>query len=63
MVFPLVGFNLGVELGQLSVAAVVLPILWQLQKNPFFLRQWVPACSALVAILGGYWMVERIFQN
>jgi hydrogenase/urease accessory protein HupE len=63
MVFPLVGFNLGVELGQLSVAAVVLPILWQLQKNPSFIRQWVPAGSALVAILGGYWMVERIFKN
>lgn len=39
MVLPLVSFNIGVEIGQLSVAAAVLPILWQLRKNPFFVRQ------------------------
>jgi hydrogenase/urease accessory protein HupE len=63
IVLPLVGFNVGVEVGQLSVAAVVLPILWQLRKNPLFVRQWIPVCSAFVALAGGYWMVERIIQN
>lgn len=63
IVLPLVGFNLGVEVGQLSVAAVVLPILWQLRKNPGFVRQWVPVCSVAVTLAGSYWMVERIFQK
>jgi hydrogenase/urease accessory protein HupE len=63
VVLPLVGFNLGVEIGQLSVAAIVLPILWQLRRNPVFVRRLVPVCSALVALAGGYWMVERIWQN
>lgn len=63
IVSPLVGFNLGVEVGQLSVAAIVLPILWQLSKNLLFVRQWVPVCSVAVALAGSYWMVERIMQN
>src|SRR5258707_679546 len=62
IVLPLVGFNLGVEIGQLSVAAIVLPILWQLWRHPIFVRRWVPACSALVALAGSYWMIERIVQ-
>jgi hydrogenase/urease accessory protein HupE len=63
IVLPLVGFNLGVELGQLSVAAVVLPVLWQLRKNHWFVRQWVPICSAAVAVAGSWWMLERLMQN
>jgi hydrogenase/urease accessory protein HupE len=63
MVLPLVSFNIGVEIGQLSVAAAVLPILWQLRKDPFFVRQWVPVCSVVVALAGSYWMVDRIMQK
>ncbi len=63
IVLPLVGFNLGVEVGQLLVAAMVLPVLWQLRKSPSFPCQWVPACSVLVVCLGSYWMIERIIQN
>jgi hydrogenase/urease accessory protein HupE len=62
IVSPLVGFNLGVEIGQLSVAAIVLPVLWQLRRHSIFVRRWVPACSAFVALAGSYWMVERIAQ-
>jgi hydrogenase/urease accessory protein HupE len=63
IVLPLVGFNLGVEFGQLSVAAVALPILWQLRKNPGFVRRWVPSCSVAVAMAGSYWMIERLMQQ
>jgi hydrogenase/urease accessory protein HupE len=63
IVVPLVGFNLGVEVGQLCVAAVVLPILWNLRRNPVFVRRWVPVCSVAVAFAGSYWMFERIVQN
>jgi hydrogenase/urease accessory protein HupE len=63
IVVPLVGFNLGVELGQLCVAAIVLPILWNLRRNPSFVRRWVPVCSVAVAFAGSYWMVERMMQR
>lgn len=58
-VVPLVAFNSGVEVGQLSVAALLWPILAHLQKNPRFRRLGVPACSVVVALAGGYWLVQR----
>ncbi len=58
-VIPLVAFNSGVEAGQLAIAAVVLPVIWQLRRRPVFLRVGVPACSALVAASGAYWLLER----
>jgi len=60
VVLPLLGFNLGVELGQLSVAAIVLPIFWSLRSNPIWVRRWVPVCSGIVALAGTYWFVERV---
>jgi hydrogenase/urease accessory protein HupE len=62
IVLPLVGFNLGVELGQFLIAAVVLPVLWWLRRKLFFVRQWVPLCSAAVTLAGSYWLMERIMQ-
>ncbi|MDB6147291.1 MAG: HupE / UreJ protein [Spartobacteria bacterium] len=62
-VVPLFAFNLGVEAGQLSVAAIVLPIIWKLRQRPAFLRRGVPACSLLVALAGGYWLVERMILS
>lgn len=58
---PLVSFNLGVELGQIAIAGVVLPVIWKLRENPAFITRWVPACSVLVALLGGYWFVQRVW--
>jgi len=60
---PLVSFNLGVELGQLVVAAVLLPLIWRLSSRPMFLRRGVPVCSAVVALAGGYWFVQRVWFN
>jgi hydrogenase/urease accessory protein HupE len=60
---PLFSFNLGVELGQIVVAAILLPILWKLRSRPAFAERWVPVCSAVVALLGGYWLVQRLWMN
>jgi len=56
---PLFSFNLGVEIGQLTIAAIVLPIVWELRKNPTFTRRGIPILSGLVAITGLYWLLER----
>jgi len=56
---PLVAFNSGVELGQLSVAAIILPVVWLLRRQELFLRAGLPACSVVVAMAGGYWLLER----
>jgi hydrogenase/urease accessory protein HupE len=59
LALPLFTFNLGVEIGQISIAAIVLPIVWQLRKNPTFIRRGVPILSAVVAAAGLYWFLER----
>lgn len=56
---PLCAFNLGVEAGQLVIAAVALPVLWRLRKSEAFVKKGVPALSVLVAIAGLYWLLER----
>lgn len=59
MLIPLLGFNFGVEVGQIVVAAVVLPLIWRWRRNEKFLRLGVPALSAVVATAGIYWFLER----
>jgi hypothetical protein len=59
ILIPLLGFNLGVEVGQILVAAAVLPLIWRLRKNEKFLRRGVPALSGAVATAGLYWFLER----
>lgn len=56
---PLFTFNLGVEIGQIVIAAIVLPIVWQLRKKEEFLRWGVPIFSALVAGAGLFWFLQR----
>jgi hydrogenase/urease accessory protein HupE len=60
---PLFSFNLGVELGQIMVAAVALPIIWKLRTSPVFVARWAPACSAAVVLLGSFWFADRIWAN
>lgn len=56
---PLFAFNLGVELGQVAIAAVVIPLVWRLRRRPAFVAKGVPALSGLIALLGLYWLLER----
>lgn len=55
----LLAFNLGVELGQLLVVAIALPILALLARMDALGRVLVPAGSLAVASLGILWLVER----
>jgi hydrogenase/urease accessory protein HupE len=57
---PLFSFNLGVEAGQLAVAACILPVALRLKTVRYFSRIAVPAFSLVIALAGAYWLVERI---
>ena len=59
LVKPLFAFNLGVECGQLAVAVVFLPVLFALRKIPWFARYGTQLISAIVVLLGGYWLLDR----
>jgi hydrogenase/urease accessory protein HupE len=56
---PLFSFNLGVELGQITIAAIVLPIIWWLHKKETVTQWVVPVGSVLTCLAGGYWLIER----
>lgn len=56
---PLVSFNLGVEAGQIAIAAVALPIILALRTKPVFIHRWVPALSTVVIAMGVWWLAER----
>jgi len=58
----LIGFNVGVELGQISVIAAAFMIvgLWFRNKSWYRGRIAIPA-SIVIALIGLYWFVERVF--
>jgi hydrogenase/urease accessory protein HupE len=56
----LVMFNLGVELGQIGLLALFVPIVWRLHRFDWFGRRVVPALSCCVVIAGTAWFVERV---
>ena len=56
---PLLSFNLGVELAQIAIAALVLPLVWRLEKRPSFALRHAPALSLLITFAGLYWFLAR----
>jgi hydrogenase/urease accessory protein HupE len=60
VIMPLLFFNLGVELGQISLAGLTLPLIWMLRKQTVFVGRWVPACSICVIAAGGFWLMQRL---
>lgn len=59
IVLPLFAFNLGVEVGQVVIALIVLPLFWWARKSVKFVRFGVPAMSIVVTLAGAYWLLDR----
>jgi hydrogenase/urease accessory protein HupE len=60
---PLLKFSIGLETGQLCIAAVFLRLLLTLRRREGYETYLVPACSVLVSLLGGYWLVTRVLAG
>lgn len=56
----LLSFNVGIELGQLAILAVILPFVYLLKD-----KKWYPnvikSVAVVIAIIGLFWGVQRIF--
>jgi len=63
ILMPLFSFNLGIESGQIAVTAVVLPIIWSINNSSPQANRILRSCSAVIALIGGYWFLERTFLN
>jgi hypothetical protein len=56
---PLLSFNLGIETGQITLASIVLPLIWWLNNNPRMSHWFLKLISVLVVLMGLYWFLER----
>ena len=61
LVVALVAFNLGVELGQLAIVSVFLPLAFALRATPLYRRVVMQLGSLVIALLAAVWLVERAF--
>ncbi|MES2316014.1 MAG: HupE/UreJ family protein [Pseudomonadota bacterium] len=61
LTLSLAGFNLGVELGQMAIVAVFLPLAFAMRRTWFY-RQLMTTGSALIALVAAVWLVERVFD-
>lgn len=59
---PLLGFNLGVELGQLLLVALLLPAMTVLRGHGWYRLAVVRGGSGAVAVLAAVWTLERGFD-
>lgn len=63
LAIALLGFNLGVELGQLTLVFLLFPIAWLIRHTHLY-RAWVfRGGSVAAAALAAVWMFERAFDH
>lgn len=59
-VLTVVAFNLGVEVGQLVIVALALPLLMAVRNRPWYYRQGLTLGSLTVATIAIVWVFERL---
>lgn len=58
----LLGFNVGVELGQMTIVLAFLPLAFLLRETLFYRYVVFRFGSVAVGVMGAFWMVERMFN-
>ena len=64
VIVPLLCFNLGVEIGQLTIVLVALPVFYVVARMlgaAAYRRTVMPAISVGIFVLGVIWLIERVF--
>jgi hypothetical protein len=56
----LLGFNLGVEIGQASIVVLFLPVAFALRRTWLYRRPVLAGGSLAVAAIAVMWTVERL---
>jgi len=55
----LFGFNVGVELGQMSLVLLFIPLAWWLRNRRVYRTVVLQGGSAAIAVLSLAWLIER----
>ncbi len=58
----LFGFNLGIELGQVAIIAVIFPVLYLLRAQWFYSPLVLKTGGLLLGAMSLYWFIERAFN-
>ncbi|MEL6715389.1 MAG: HupE/UreJ family protein, partial [Planctomycetota bacterium] len=58
----LLGFNIGVEVGQLMIVAVAFPMLFMMRKSRLYTRFTIYLGAAFSIFVAVYWFIERAFD-
>ncbi|MGB5692742.1 MAG: HupE/UreJ family protein [Flavobacteriaceae bacterium] len=61
LTLSLLGFNLGVEVGQVVIIALIFPVLYAIRKLWLYPRILI-YLSLLLILIAGYWLLERAFD-
>ena len=59
LLHSLLAFNLGVEIAQVALIAVLLPILYAIRKQRFYPRYLLRLGAILLILISLYWLAER----
>jgi hypothetical protein len=62
LLLALVGFNLGVEAGQLAIVGAFLPLAYALRRSWFYRRLVFIGGSAAIVLVAAVWLIERVFD-
>lgn len=60
LAIALIGFNVGVELGQLAIVAAFVPLAWTLRRTGFYRWAILVVGSIGIAAVGLTWFIERV---
>lgn len=60
--WPLFSFNLGVEIGQITVVLLLLPVLWGIRRL-IKLPVWSRYAMGAIGVIGLYWFAERVLSH
>jgi len=60
LTLSLLGFNVGVEMGQMLIVLAVLPLAFLLRDTVLYRRTFMPAGSAAIVVLASYWLMVRV---
>jgi hypothetical protein len=58
----LLGFNVGVEIGQMVIVLIFLPLAFLLRSSVFYRRMTFVGGSLVVAVIAATWMAERVLD-
>jgi hypothetical protein len=58
----LLGFNLGVEVGQFVIVLIVLPVIFFLRNTRFYRQFFFQLLSSLICFVAFIWLAERMFD-